>query len=185
MFFGASRDLTSTRVCRAQHTRAFFAALGLPHLHSLMQKDVGDMQTNPKDEANAERPTRNVSTIAMDRYFVRWIKAALRVRSTPVAPPATPSPTYSPLRVLVLHGWGQNGPTGEVLLADFAEMLATRGVHLTFATAPHRLPLTITVNIEGFPVEVDAFPPGWLLEVSGWWSISSGVASIPSLRTQQ
>ena len=163
MFFGASRGLTSTRMCSAQHTRAFFVALGLPGLHDAMQKSVGDTGISPEDD---ERPSHTASTVAMDRYFVRWIRAALRVHSAPVAAPTTPSPRLPPLRVLVLHGWGQNGPTGELVLAEFVNLLATRGIQLTLATAPHQLPLTTTVDIEGFPVEVDAFPPGWLLAVS-------------------
>ena len=77
------------------------------------------------------------------------------------------------LKVLVLHGWGQNGALGQEALAPLADtLLQESGALLVFATAPHVLPAKATVLIGGQPHFVDNFasgrrPHGWFLYTDG------------------
>ena len=44
------------------------------------------------------------------------------------------------IKVLVLHGWGQDGTMGQRALHHLTMHLAMAGIHLSFTTAPHKLP---------------------------------------------
>lgn len=65
------------------------------------------------------------------------------------------------LKILVLHGWGQDGAILEKSFKRAVKKLTDAGLaNFYFLTAPHALPLTSIVELDGLAVEVDNFPPG-------------------------
>ena len=98
--------------------------------------------------------------------------------------PKPPPPPKKALKVLVLHGWGQDGELGRKVLRRLTEKLRKQNVHLSFATAPHKLPLTSEVEVEGGQkVAVSNFPPdrtnprAWFLYGDGGGSSGGGGGS--------
>ena len=59
-----------------------------------------------------------------------------------------------PIRVLMLHGYTQNAEGFEAMGKAFRRKLGPRFEYV-YATAPHTVPRTSTVDIEGFPVEIE------------------------------
>ena len=59
-----------------------------------------------------------------------------------------------PIRVLMLHGYTQNAEGFEAMGKAFRRKLGPRFEYV-YATAPHTVPRTSTIDIEGFPVEIE------------------------------
>lgn len=63
------------------------------------------------------------------------------------------------IKIVVLHGWGQDSLLGIKTMKRIRDRLGKQGIRLIFVTSPHSLPMTSNIEIEGKMIEINNFSP--------------------------